>query len=157
MRTNRHSRAAITVRADSTVEIMGGSPIRRTVVKRRQRALVAIKCTLFFLQFCRTFLSGGTRIRTGETMIFSHVPRPLGMQQNCLGKRITVYRVSLDIAWCRRYCCPTIARPRHEHRELFLWRGSAGRLLSERSKGATLSSHGRGERTLLRAPVGEII
>ena len=110
-----------------------------------------------FPAICRTFLSGGTRIRTGETMIFSHVPRPLGMQQNCLGKRITVYRVSLDIAWCRRYCCPTIARPRHEHRELFLWRGSAGRLLSERSKGATLSSHGRGERTLLRAPVGEII
>ena len=26
------------------------------------------------------FLSGGTRIRTVDTMIFSHVPRPLGMR-----------------------------------------------------------------------------
>jgi hypothetical protein len=25
------------------------------------------------LLFCRTFRSGGTRIRTGDTMIFSHV------------------------------------------------------------------------------------
>ena len=27
--------------------------------------------TLYFLAICRTFLSGGTRIRTGDTMIFS--------------------------------------------------------------------------------------
>jgi hypothetical protein len=26
-----------------------------------------------FARFCRTFRSGGTRIRTGDTMIFSHV------------------------------------------------------------------------------------
>jgi len=26
-----------------------------------------------FVRFCRAFLSGGTRIRTGDTMIFSHV------------------------------------------------------------------------------------
>ena len=26
-----------------------------------------------FLLFCRNFSSGGTRIRTGDTMIFSHV------------------------------------------------------------------------------------
>jgi hypothetical protein len=26
-----------------------------------------------FLSFCSTFRSGGTRIRTGDTMIFSHV------------------------------------------------------------------------------------
>jgi hypothetical protein len=26
-----------------------------------------------FSEFCRLFLSGGTRIRTGDTMIFSHV------------------------------------------------------------------------------------
>jgi hypothetical protein len=26
-----------------------------------------------FAYFCRTFLSGGTRNRTGDTMIFSHV------------------------------------------------------------------------------------
>ena len=28
---------------------------------------------LHFLAICRYFLSGGTRIRTGDTMIFSHV------------------------------------------------------------------------------------
>jgi hypothetical protein len=29
-----------------------------------------------FLVFCRTFRSGGTRIRTGDTMIFRSVPNP---------------------------------------------------------------------------------
>jgi hypothetical protein len=27
----------------------------------------------YFSAICRTFISGGTRIRTGDTMIFSHV------------------------------------------------------------------------------------
>ena len=29
--------------------------------------------SLYFSAICRTFRSGGTRIRTGDTMIFSHV------------------------------------------------------------------------------------
>jgi hypothetical protein len=28
----------------------------------------------YFLAFCRYFRSGGTRTRTGDTMIFRHVP-----------------------------------------------------------------------------------
>jgi hypothetical protein len=35
---------------------------------------------LHLFGFCRTFLSGGTRIRTEDTMIFSHIQRPLGMR-----------------------------------------------------------------------------
>ncbi len=31
---------------------------------------------LHFLAICRTFSSGGTRIRTGDTMIFRSVPKP---------------------------------------------------------------------------------
>jgi len=51
-----------------------------------------------FARFCRKFRSGGTRIRTGDTMIFSHVPRPLGMRKTPRCKRISVHGVSLDIA-----------------------------------------------------------
>ena len=40
---------------------------------------------VFYLQI-GTFLSGGTRIRTGDTMIFSHIPRPLGMRKSRIGK-----------------------------------------------------------------------
>jgi hypothetical protein len=32
---------------------------------------------LYFSAICRTFRSGGTRIRTEDTMIFSHMLRPL--------------------------------------------------------------------------------
>jgi hypothetical protein len=35
---------------------------------------------LIFSAICRTFRSGGTRIRTGDTMIFSHIRKPLGMR-----------------------------------------------------------------------------
>ena len=34
----------------------------------------AVAKALIILPFCRTFWSGGTRIRTGDTMIFSLVP-----------------------------------------------------------------------------------
>ena len=34
---------------------------------------------LTFSPICRTFRSGGTRIRAGDTMIFSHMQKPLGM------------------------------------------------------------------------------
>jgi hypothetical protein len=46
---------------------------------------------LHFLAICRTFRSGGTRIRTGDTMIFSHMPRPLGMRICRIGKLICVH------------------------------------------------------------------
>jgi hypothetical protein len=46
---------------------------------------------LSFSPICRTFISGGTRIRTGDTMIFSHIQKPLGMRQILIGKRIYVH------------------------------------------------------------------
>jgi hypothetical protein len=42
--------------------------------------------------------SGGTRIRTGDTMIFSHMPKVIPMRVCRIGKRISVHRVSSDIA-----------------------------------------------------------
>jgi len=47
--------------------------------------------SLYFSSICRTFLSGGTRIRTGDTMIFSHFRRPIGMRKTRIGKRIYVH------------------------------------------------------------------
>ena len=38
-----------------------------------KRSLSSTAKSIHFLAICRTFLSGGTRIRTGDTMIFSHV------------------------------------------------------------------------------------
>ena len=61
------------------------------------------------VRFCRPFLSGGTRIRTGDTMIFRHLPKPLGMRVCCIPKQISVCKVSLDVAWywplLLPYCC----------------------------------------------------
>jgi hypothetical protein len=58
-----------------------------------------------------TWGSGGTRTRTGDTMIFSHVLRPLAMRFYRISERISVHRVSLDIARCRPYCCTTVDIP----------------------------------------------
>ena len=44
----------------------------------------------FFSAICRTFRSGGTRIRTGDTMIFSHMQKPLGMRKTRVGKQVCV-------------------------------------------------------------------
>jgi hypothetical protein len=63
---------------------------------------------LSFSAICRTFRSGGTRIRTGDTMIFSHMQKPLGMRQILIGKRICVHRVPLDASWFCPYCCATV-------------------------------------------------
>jgi hypothetical protein len=60
---------------------------------------------LSFSTVCRTFLSGGTRIRTGDTMIFSHMQKPLGMRKTRVGKRIYVQGVPSDTMWF----CPTVA------------------------------------------------
>jgi hypothetical protein len=60
-----------------------------------------------FARFCRTFRSGGTRIRTGDTMIFS-MQKPLGMRIYRIGKQILVHRVPLDTSWFCPYCCATV-------------------------------------------------
>jgi hypothetical protein len=59
---------------------------------------------LYFLAICRTFLSGGIRIRTEDTMIFSHMQKPLGMRKTRTGKRISVPGVPLDTSWFCPYC-----------------------------------------------------
>ena len=64
--------------------------------------------SFLFFAICRTFLSGGTRIRTGDTMIFSHIQKPLGMRICRIGKRIYVQGVPLDTSWFCPYCCATV-------------------------------------------------
>jgi hypothetical protein len=64
--------------------------------------------SLSFSAICRTLRSGGTRIRTGDTMIFSHMQKPLGMRKTRIGKRIYVRRVPLDTSWFCPYCCATV-------------------------------------------------
>jgi hypothetical protein len=61
-----------------------------------------------FSAICRTFRSGGTRIRTGDTMIFSHIRRPLGMRETRMGKRIYVQGVPVGTSWFCPYCCATV-------------------------------------------------
>ena len=61
-----------------------------------------------FARFCRTFRSGGTRIRTGDTMIFSHFRRPIGMRITRMGKGISVHCVPLDTTLSCPYCCATV-------------------------------------------------
>jgi hypothetical protein len=63
---------------------------------------------IHFLAICRTFRSGGTRIRTGDTMIFSHMQKPLGMRKTRIGKRIYVHGVLLDTITFCPYCCATV-------------------------------------------------
>jgi len=46
---------------------------------------------LYFSAICRTFINGGTRIRTGDTMIFSHMQKPLGMRKKRVGRRFFVH------------------------------------------------------------------
>src|SRR5215208_6462156 len=64
--------------------------------------------SLYFSAICRTFRSGGTRIRTGDTMIFSHMPRPLGMRKTRISKQISVHGVPLDTILFCPYCCATV-------------------------------------------------
>ena len=49
-----------------------------------------------FSLFCRLLVSGGTRIRTGDTMIFSHIREALRYAETRIGRRIYVHRVPLD-------------------------------------------------------------
>ncbi len=63
---------------------------------------------LSFSAICRDFSSGGTRIRTGDTMIFRHIQKPSGMRQILIGRRIYVHRVPLDTSWFCPYCCATV-------------------------------------------------
>src|SRR5215204_5362437 len=64
--------------------------------------------SLYFSSICRTFRSGGTRIRTGDTMIFSHMQKPLGMRKTRMGKRIYVQGIQLSTTWFCPYCCATV-------------------------------------------------
>src|SRR5215216_1073963 len=64
--------------------------------------------SLYFSAICRTLRSGGTRIRTGDTMIFSHMQKPLGMLKTRVGKRIYVRSVSVGTTWFCPYCCATV-------------------------------------------------
>jgi len=64
--------------------------------------------SLYFSAICRTFRSGGTRIRTGDTMIFSHIQKPLGMRKTRIGKRTYVHRVPLGTSRFCPYCCATV-------------------------------------------------
>ena len=51
--------------------------------------------------------SGGTRIRTGDTKIFSHMQKPLGMRKTRIAKRIYVQgvvRYQLVLSLLLRYC-----------------------------------------------------
>jgi hypothetical protein len=52
--------------------------------------------------------SGGNQIRTGDTMIFSHMQKPLGMRYIRIGKRFSVQGVQLDTSWLCPYCCATV-------------------------------------------------
>jgi hypothetical protein len=63
----------------------GGCPALMGVVSRFEREFLSLE-------------SGGTRNRTGDTMIFSHIPRPLGMRETRISKRIRDHRVPLDTA-----------------------------------------------------------
>src|SRR5215207_6375431 len=64
--------------------------------------------SLYFSAICRTFRSGGTRIRTGDTMIFSHMQEPLGMRKTRIGKQISVQGVPAGTIWFCPYCCATV-------------------------------------------------
>src|SRR5215211_5944256 len=73
-----------------------------------KRSLSSTAKAIHFLAICRTFRSGGTRIRTGDTMIFSHTQKPLGMRNTRIGKRIYVHGVPSDTTWLCPYCCATV-------------------------------------------------
>jgi hypothetical protein len=59
---------------------------------------------------CKTplLVSGGTRIRTGGTMIFRHMQEPLGMRESRTAKQNPVHGVPSDISWFCPYCCATV-------------------------------------------------
>src|SRR5215204_7048332 len=77
----------------------------------QKRGLGSSVESLYFSAICRTFRSGGTRIRTGDTMIFSHMRRPIGMRKTRIGKRIYVHRVPGDTIRFCPYCCATVDTP----------------------------------------------
>jgi hypothetical protein len=75
------------------------------------KSISSIANTLSFSAICRTFSSGGTRIRTGDTMIFSHMQKPLGMRKTRVGKRICVHSVPLGTITFCPYSCATVDTP----------------------------------------------
>jgi hypothetical protein len=77
----------------------------------RRQGFGGIAKTLSFSAICRALRRGGTRIRTGDTMIFSHMQKPLPMRIYRIGKRIYVHRVPLDTILFCPYCCATVDTP----------------------------------------------
>ena len=73
-----------------------------------KRSLSSTARALHFFAFCRTLRSGETRIRTGDTMIFSHIQKPLGIRTARVGKRIYVHGVPLDTTRFCPYYCATV-------------------------------------------------
>ncbi len=61
-----------------------------------QKAPVGVRGSFSFFCFCRTFLSGGTWIRTGDTMIFSRNPHVLAC--STLSAKSTLLRGFLGFA-----------------------------------------------------------
>jgi hypothetical protein len=96
---------------DSTTTALEETFFDPAVDTSLKRGLSSTAGTLTFSAICRTFRSGGTRIRTGDTMIFSHMQKPLGMRKTRIGKRIYVQGVPLDTTWFCPYCCATVDMP----------------------------------------------
>ncbi len=63
---------------------------------------------VFYLQNARFSKWRDPETRTGDTMIFSHIQKPLGMRKPRMGKRNYVQRVPLGTSWYRSYCCASV-------------------------------------------------
>ena len=93
---------------DSVRATLEGALLDPAVDTPLEKSLGSTATVVHFLAICRTFRSGGTRIRTGDTMIFSHLQKPIGMRKTRIGKRIYVQGVPLDTIWFCPYCCATV-------------------------------------------------
>jgi hypothetical protein len=76
-------------------------------VRPRERGSPDPGSQTFYLQIS-FFQSGGTRIRTRDTMIFSHMQKPLGMRKTRVAARISVQGEPLDTSCFCTYCCATV-------------------------------------------------
>ena len=81
-----------------------------------QKAPVGVRGLASFLYICSYYLSGGTRIRTGDTMIFSHMKRgspefdvPLVPKDKPSWGSAGSHEYASCHSYCCRYCCHTAA------------------------------------------------
>jgi len=82
--------------------------LSHTEAKFTRERLLLTRVVAPLPEVSQSFVSGGTRIRTGDTMIFSHFRRPIGMRKTRIGKRIYVHGVPLGTTWFCPYCCATV-------------------------------------------------